>query len=63
MASYRTEWKESARKEIKHIECGTLRRILDAFMSLGVNPRPDGCRTLAGTSMTYRIRVVGYRVV
>jgi len=27
MASYRFEWKESARKEIKHIEHGTLRRL------------------------------------
>jgi mRNA interferase RelE/StbE len=63
ITSYRIEWNESARKEIKHIERGVLRHILDAVMSLGVNPRPDGCRTLAGTSMTYRIRVVGYRVV
>jgi mRNA interferase RelE/StbE len=63
MASYRIEWKESARKEIKHIERGALRRILDAVMSLGVNPRPDGCRKLAGASMTYRIRVGQYRVV
>jgi mRNA interferase RelE/StbE len=32
-------------------------------MSRGVNPRPDGCRKLAGASMTYRIRVGRYRVV
>jgi hypothetical protein len=38
MASYRIEWKESARKEIKHIECGTRPRILEAVMFLGVNP-------------------------
>ncbi len=38
MASYRIEWKESARKESKHIECGNLPRILEAVMFLGVNP-------------------------
>ncbi len=32
-------------------------------MSLGINPRPDGCRKLAGASMTYRIRVGQYHVV
>jgi mRNA interferase RelE/StbE len=63
MASYRIEWKASALKEIKHIERGTVRRILNAVMSLGDNPRPDGCRKLAGASMTYRIRVGHYRVV
>ena len=63
MASYRIEWKDSARKELKRIEREAIRRILAAVESLGVDPRPDGCRKLAGASKTYRIRVASYRVV
>ncbi|MFZ0791678.1 MAG: type II toxin-antitoxin system RelE/ParE family toxin [Chromatiaceae bacterium] len=63
MASYRIEWKDSARKELKQIEPEAIRRILTAVESLGVDPRPDGCRKLAGASRTYRIRVGSYRVV
>lgn len=62
MGSYRIEWKDSARKEVKHVERGTIGRILAAVESLGVNPRPAGCRKLVGSSGTYRIRVGNYRV-
>jgi mRNA interferase RelE/StbE len=50
MASYRIEWKQSARKELKSVERGALGRILTAVESLAINPRPAGCRKLAGTS-------------
>lgn len=63
MASYRIEWKDSARKELKHVERGAIGRILAAIESLGVNPRPAGCRKLVGTSGAYRIRVGHYRVL
>lgn len=49
MASDRIHWKESVPEGIKHIEHGTVQRNLNAGLSIRVNPRPDGCRKLAGT--------------
>ncbi|MBK1645889.1 type II toxin-antitoxin system mRNA interferase toxin, RelE/StbE family [Thiocapsa imhoffii] len=63
MASYRIEWKQSARKELKRVERDALGRILAAVESLAANPRPPGCRKLVGTSGAYRIREGNYRVL
>ncbi len=46
MASYRIEWKQSARKELKSVEPGALGRLLTAVESLAANPRPPCCRKL-----------------
>ena len=63
MASYRIEWKQSARKELKRAERDALGRILTAVESLAANPRPAGCRKLVGTSGAYRIRAGDYLVL
>ena len=38
-------------------------RLDEAIESLANEPRPPGCRKLAGTSDRYRIRVGDYRIV
>jgi mRNA interferase RelE/StbE len=38
-------------------------RLIAAPQSLAHNPRPPGCRKLAGTKNDWRIRVGDYRVV
>jgi mRNA interferase RelE/StbE len=63
MGIYRVEWKASALKELKRIERDTVPRILATVEALASDPRPSGCRKLAGASMTYRLRVGRYRVV
>jgi mRNA interferase RelE/StbE len=63
MGIYRIEWKASALKELKRIERETVPRIFAAVEGLASDPRPSGCRKLAGASMTYRLRVGRYRVV
>ena len=63
MGIYRIEWKASALKELKRIERDTVPRIFAAVEALASEPRPGGCRKLAGASMTYRLRVRRYRVV
>ncbi len=63
MVSYRIEWKQSARKELRRVGRGALGRILTAVESLAANPRPAGCRKLVGTSGAYRIRAGDYRVL
>jgi mRNA interferase RelE/StbE len=38
-------------------------RLDEAIESLSADPRPHGCRKLAGTSDRYRIRVGNYRMI
>jgi mRNA interferase RelE/StbE len=38
-------------------------RIVEALQKLARNPRPPGCRKLAGTRNDWRIRVGDYRVI
>jgi mRNA interferase RelE/StbE len=63
MASYRIEWKESARKELRKLTRGTIARVLTAVDGLAEDPRSPGCRKLVGTERTYRVRIGDYRVV
>jgi mRNA interferase RelE/StbE len=37
--------------------------VAPAILALATNPRPDGCRKLAGSKSDWRIRVGDYRVV
>ena len=39
------------------------KRLDDAIEALSDDPRPNGCRKLAGTSDRYRIRVGDYRII
>ena len=52
MGIYRIEWKASALKELKRIERDTVARVFTAVEALARDPRPSGCRKLAGASMT-----------
>lgn len=63
MACWRIEWKASARKELKGIDAGALRRIIAAVEGLATEPRPIGARKLVGAGNAYRIRVGDYRIV
>jgi mRNA interferase RelE/StbE len=63
MASYRIEWKQSARKELRRLQKFEIARILRAVEGLADEPRPGGCRKLAGADINYRIRVGDIRVI
>ena len=63
MDSYRIEWKDSARKELRRLDRPVIPRILEAVRSLAANPFPQGYRKLKGSGQSYRIRVGEYRVV
>ena len=45
------------------LAAGVLRRVDSAIQNLGENPRPPGCRKLAGASGLWRIRIGDWRVV
>jgi mRNA interferase RelE/StbE len=63
MASYRIEVSRSAAKDLRKIDCQWIPKILMAIESLGSEPRPAGCKKLAGSDHTYRIRIGDFRVI
>jgi mRNA interferase RelE/StbE len=63
MASYRIEWKQSARKELRKLAKTVIPKILKVVAALAENPHPKGSKKLRGSEYTYRIRVGDYRVV
>ena len=63
MASFRIEWKESAKRELRKLPDQARRRILAAVDGLKEDPRPPGVKKLVGVEHSYRIRVGDYRVI
>jgi mRNA interferase RelE/StbE len=63
MASFRIEWKQSAKKELRKLPDQARHRILAVVDGLKEDPRPPGSKKLVGVEQTYRIRVGDYRVI
>ena len=63
MASYRVEFKKSARKELIRLEPSVRDRINQSIQTLADNPIQVGSRKLVGSENVYRIRVGDYRVI
>ena len=63
MDTYKIEWKNSARKELKKINKRDIPKILNQVESLIENPFPSNHKKYLGTEHTYRIRVQNYRVI
>ena len=63
MASYRIEWKNSAKKELRKLDRTVIPKIVAAVESLATTPHPEGHKKLQGSEHTYRIRIGDYRVV
>lgn len=63
MASYRIEWKQSARKELRRLQKQDIARVLATVENLADEPRPEGCRKLAGSDDHYRVRIGDIRVI
>jgi len=63
MASYKIEWKQSARKDLIKLPQKSISKILKSISSLPDNPHPPGSRKLHGTEYTYRLRSGNYRII
>ncbi|NJN45124.1 MAG: type II toxin-antitoxin system RelE/ParE family toxin [Anaerolineae bacterium] len=63
MDSYQIEWKHSAQKELRKLPAEMIQKIIEAVDALRENPFPPGCRKLAGSEQTWRIRIGNYRVI
>ncbi|MCK6555229.1 hypothetical protein L6Q96_11730 [Candidatus Binatia bacterium] len=56
MTVYRVLLERGAEKELARLPSETHDHIVAAIQALASNPRPPGCRKLAGSKHDYRIR-------
>lgn len=60
---YRVLLERGAEKDLSRLSSEIHDRVIAAIQAIANNPRPPGCRKLAGTKSDWRIRVGDYRVV
>jgi mRNA interferase RelE/StbE len=60
---YRVLLERSAEKDLRRLSPEVHDRVIAAIRALAANPRPTGCRKLAGSKNDWRIRVGEYRVI
>jgi mRNA interferase RelE/StbE len=60
---YRVLLERGAERDLGRLSSEIHDRVIAAIQSLATNPRPPGCRKLAGSKHDWRIRVADYRVV
>jgi mRNA interferase RelE/StbE len=60
---YRVLLERSAERDLGRLSSEVHDRVIVAIQSLATNPRPPGCRKLAGSKSDWRIRVGDYRVI
>jgi mRNA interferase RelE/StbE len=61
--NYTVELARSTYSEIRRLPAKVVQRIMEAMQGLQEDPRPPGCKKLAGEFVTFRIRVGDYRVI
>lgn len=60
---YRVLLERVAEKDLARLSSEIHDRVIAAIQAFLTNPRPPGCRKLAGSKHDWRIRVGDYRVV
>jgi len=60
---YKIEWKNSAKKELKHLPKPIIIKILCLIEQLQTNAHPEGNKKIIGSKQTYRLRTGDYRIV
>ena len=60
---YRVLLERAAEKDLVRLSSEIHDRVVEAIQALARNPRPPGCRKLAGSKHDWRIRVGDYRVI
>ena len=63
MSKYLITFARSARKELEALDGKLVNTIFPKIENLSIEPRPAGCRKLAGNKHLWRLRVGDYRVV
>lgn len=62
-AVYQVLLERSAERDLRRLSAEVHDRVIEAIRELSNDPRPPGCRKLAGTKDDWRIRVGDYRIV
>ena len=60
---YRIEFVRRAHRAFRNLPVEVQRRLDPAILALASDPRPAGCKKLAGEESLWRIRVGDYRIV
>jgi mRNA interferase RelE/StbE len=60
---YRIEIERQPQRALKRCPPDLLRRLADAIDALAADPRPPGCKKLAGQRDHWRVRVGDWRIV
>ena len=60
---YRVLLERGAEKDLSRLSSEIHDRIIASIQALATNPRPPGCRKLAGSKNDWRIRTSDYRVI
>jgi mRNA interferase RelE/StbE len=60
---YRIQWLPAARRQLRKLPKPASERVFFLVDALAENPRPEGCRKLAGHDARFRIRVGDYRAI
>ena len=63
MATYRIEVSATAERQLRKLPRADQIRVLRVIQALSTDPRPPGCRKLAGTGDVFRVRIGRYRVL
>ena len=53
----------NAERDLNRLQGDLFERVVSVLRDLGTNPRPPGCRKLAGSKSDWRIRIGDYRAV
>jgi mRNA interferase RelE/StbE len=60
---YEVYLERAAENDLKRLPTTTFHRIISQIRALAENPRPSGCRKLAGSKNDWRIRIGDHRVL
>ena len=60
---YRVLLEGGAERDLGRLSSEIHDRVIAAIRALATNPRPPGCRKIAGSKNDWRIRVGDYRVI
>ena len=60
---YEVYVEKTAETNLKRLPTTTFHRIITEIRALAEDPRPSGCRKLAGSKNDWRIRIGDYRVL
>ena len=52
-----------AESDLRRLPARTYQRVVQELQGLAQNPRPSGCRKIAGSQNDWRIRIEDYRVI